>query len=102
MISTEWMEWMSHMNWKDTKQQPCTSGQGNILGCCLVSLCFLCDIHSIHSVGRLCSQGWSDIGYSFLIGGDGRVYEGRGWGRVGAHTYGYNSRAYGIRYQLLR
>ena len=43
------------------------------------------------------SKGWSDIGYSFLIGGDGRVYEGRGWGRVGAHTYGYNSRAYGIR-----
>ncbi len=35
--------------------------------------------------------GWSDIGYNFLIGGDGRVYEGRGWGRVGAHTYGYNS-----------
>lgn len=36
-------------------------------------------------------NGWSDIGYSFLIGGDGRVYEGRGWGVVGAHTRGYNS-----------
>ncbi|XP_052799959.1 MAM and LDL-receptor class A domain-containing protein 1-like [Mya arenaria] len=33
---------------------------------------------------------WADIGYSFLIGGDGNVYEGRGWKFVGAHTYGYN------------
>ena len=43
-----------------------------------------------------CLQRWSDIGYSFLIGGDGRVYEGRGWERVGAHTGGYNSRGYGV------
>ncbi|KAG8180785.1 hypothetical protein JTE90_023751 [Oedothorax gibbosus] len=35
-------------------------------------------------------RGWEDIGYNFLIGGDGRVYEGRGWNRVGAHTRGYN------------
>ena len=41
-------------------------------------------------------QRWSDIGYSFLIGGDGRVYEGRGWKRVGAHTGGYNSVGYGV------
>ena len=41
---------------------------------------------------------WSDIGYNFLIGGDGRVYEGRGWGVQGAHTYGYNSIAVGICY----
>ena len=40
-------EWMSHRKQKDTKQQPGTAGPGNILGCCLVSLCFLCDIHSI-------------------------------------------------------
>ncbi|KAG8181342.1 hypothetical protein JTE90_017509 [Oedothorax gibbosus] len=39
---------------------------------------------------------WSDIGYSFLVGGDGRIYEGRGWKAVGAHTYGYNSKALGI------
>jgi len=38
----------------------------------------------------------NDIGYSFLIGEDGRVYEGRTWGVVGAHTKGYNSRAYGF------
>ncbi|GBO36451.1 Peptidoglycan recognition protein 3, partial [Araneus ventricosus] len=39
---------------------------------------------------------WADIGYSFLVGGDGRIYEGRGWKAVGAHTYGYNSKAIGI------
>ncbi|KAF7282616.1 peptidoglycan-recognition protein 2-like [Rhynchophorus ferrugineus] len=37
-----------------------------------------------------------DIGYNFLIGGDGRVYEGAGWHKVGAHTRGYNSRSLGI------
>ena len=42
------------------------------------------------------SNGWSDIGYSFLIGGDGNVYEGRGWNKVGAHTYGFNDVGYGI------
>lgn len=35
-------------------------------------------------------SGWDDIGYNFLIGGEGRVYVGRGWDNVGAHTYGYN------------
>jgi hypothetical protein len=34
---------------------------------------------------------YCDIGYSFLIGGDGNVYEGRGWDRLGAHTEGFNS-----------
>ena len=47
---TEWMKWMSQRKRKETKQKPGTAGQGNILGCCLVSLCFLCHIHSIHSV----------------------------------------------------
>ena len=32
---------------KETKQQPGTAGPANILGCCLVSLRFLCDIHSV-------------------------------------------------------
>ncbi|XP_011882784.1 PREDICTED: peptidoglycan-recognition protein SA-like [Vollenhovia emeryi] len=40
--------------------------------------------------------GWDDIGYSFLIGGDGNVYEGCGWTREGAHTYGYNKKSLGI------
>ena len=32
---------------------------------------------------------------SFLIGGDGNVYEGRGWNDLGAHTSNYNSVGYG-------
>ncbi|KRF99234.1 uncharacterized protein Dwil_GK27829, partial [Drosophila willistoni] len=39
---------------------------------------------------------WDDIGYNFLIGGDGRVYVGRGWDRQGAHTKGYNADSLGI------
>nr|AFE48090.1 peptidoglycan recognition protein 6 isoform A [Ctenopharyngodon idella] len=42
------------------------------------------------------TNGWSDIGYSFVAGSDGNLYEGRGWNWVGAHTYGYNSRGYGV------
>jgi N-acetylmuramoyl-L-alanine amidase len=42
------------------------------------------------------SNGWSDIGYNFLVGEDGNAYEGRGWDRVGAHSPNYNSVAYGV------
>jgi len=43
------------------------------------------------------SFNWSDIGYNFLIGGDGRVYVGRSWDYVGAHSGpNYNSRSIGI------
>lgn len=42
------------------------------------------------------SKKWYDIGYNFLVGCDGIVYEGRGWGAVGAHTFGYNNVAIGI------
>ena len=34
--------------------------------------------------------GWPDIGYNYLVGEDGQAYEGRGWNKEGAHTYGYN------------
>jgi peptidoglycan recognition protein len=44
------------------------------------------------------TNGWSDIGYSFLVGGDGNVYEGRGWDTVGAHAPGYNSNSQGINF----
>ena len=39
------MEWMPGRKQKETKQQPGTAGPYIILGCCLVSLRFLCDIH---------------------------------------------------------
>ena len=48
--STQWMKWMAHRKRKETKQQPGTAGPGNILGCCLVSLSVLWDIHSVHPV----------------------------------------------------
>ncbi|GLH03787.1 Peptidoglycan-recognition protein LB [Gryllus bimaculatus] len=41
-------------------------------------------------------RGWNDIGYNFVVGGDGRVYEGRGWGVVGAHALHYNLRSVGV------
>ncbi|XP_073813576.1 peptidoglycan-recognition protein SC2-like [Musca autumnalis] len=40
--------------------------------------------------------GWADIGYNFLIGGDGNIYEGRGWNVLGAHATNWNSKSIGI------
>nr|XP_021194000.2 peptidoglycan-recognition protein 1 isoform X2 [Helicoverpa armigera] len=37
-----------------------------------------------------------DLPYNFLIGNEGRVYEGRGWNVVGAHTRSYNRCSLGI------
>lgn len=39
---------------------------------------------------------WNDIGYSFAIGGDGRIYRGRGYNVVGAHAPKYNDKSIGI------
>lgn len=39
------------------------------------------------------SRGWDDIGYNFLVGGDGNGYEGRGWNKQGAHTKGFNEKS---------
>nr|XP_029722033.1 peptidoglycan-recognition protein LC-like isoform X5 [Aedes albopictus] len=39
---------------------------------------------------------FGDIGYNFVIGGDGNVYEGRGWLYVGAFLRGQNSKSEGI------
>lgn len=62
------------------------------------------------------SKNWDDIGYNYLIGGDGAIYEGRGlkfvlfivfdsteffalgWDKQGAHTKGYNSGSIGVAY----
>jgi hypothetical protein len=41
---------------------------------------------------------FSDIAYNFLIGGDGSIFEGRGWRDQGAHTSGYNRGSVGIAY----
>lgn len=41
-------------------------------------------------------NGWSDIGYNFLVDRSGKIYEGRGWTVVGAHAAPYNSSHIGI------
>ncbi|AWP05862.1 Peptidoglycan recognition protein isoform 3 [Scophthalmus maximus] len=41
-------------------------------------------------------RGWSDIGYSFVVGSDGYIYEGRGWTYLGRHTRGHNEIGYGV------
>ncbi|XP_028841921.1 peptidoglycan recognition protein 6 [Denticeps clupeoides] len=41
-------------------------------------------------------RGWDDIGYSFVAGSDGYIYEGRGWHWQGAHTLGQNAKGYGV------
>ncbi|XP_049471264.1 peptidoglycan recognition protein 3 [Panthera uncia] len=50
------------------------------------------DIQSFH----MDTQHFCDIGYHFLVGQDGGVYEGVGWHIQGSHTYGYNDIALGI------
>lgn len=50
------------------------------------------DLQKFH----LDTHGWDDIGYNFLVGGDGAAYEGRGWEKQGAHTKNYNVNAIGI------
>lgn len=39
---------------------------------------------------------WDDIGYNFLVGGDGNVYVGRGWNVAGVHTFNYNRKSIGV------
>jgi hypothetical protein len=46
------------------------------------------------------SNGWSDIGYNFLVDKFGRIWEGRYGGMannvLGAHTGGFNSESFGV------
>ncbi|XP_032512859.2 peptidoglycan recognition protein-like [Danaus plexippus] len=41
---------------------------------------------------HLNNRGFTDIAMSFLVGGNGKIYEGAGW-HVGSHTRGYNNRS---------
>lgn len=41
-------------------------------------------------------QHYFDIGYNFLIGGDGIIYEGVGFYKEGAHTLSYNKQSFGV------
>jgi N-acetylmuramoyl-L-alanine amidase len=42
------------------------------------------------------NKKYDDIAYSFLVGGDGNVYEGRGWDTRGAFGYHYNNISIGV------
>lgn len=42
------------------------------------------------------SQGWSDIGYHFVIRRDGRVETGRRVDAIGSHVQGHNTNSVGI------
>ncbi|KAM7246670.1 hypothetical protein CapIbe_002968 [Capra ibex] len=46
--------------------------------------------------GHHVRNGWCDVAYNFLVGDDGRVYEGVGWNVQGVHTQGYNNISLGL------
>lgn len=49
------------------------------------------EIHASHR-----AQGWSGIGYHYVVRKDGAVEEGRPHWTIGAHAYGHNSHTIGI------
>jgi uncharacterized protein YgiM (DUF1202 family) len=51
-------------------------------------------IYYYHAV----TQGWGDIGYNYLVGRDGRIYQGRTGGQnvIGGHSYQYAIGSSGI------
>lgn len=56
------------------------------------------DLTTVIEVQRLhqVRNGWADVGYHFLIGKNGLIYEGRDWGVRGTHVGGYNTGSIGI------
>lgn len=49
------------------------------------------DVDDIHH-----GNGWSGVGYNWVVDLDGVAYEGRGWNLVGAHCPGHNRSGIGI------
>lgn len=49
------------------------------------------DIRRMHK-----AQGWSDVGYHFVIRRNGRIEKGRDESVVGAHVSGYNANSIGV------
>lgn len=54
---------------------------------------YLRGIQSFHMGAQRC---WSDIAYNYIVMADGSVYEGRGFGVIGAHAPGWNKRGIGV------
>lgn len=44
------------------------------------------------------TRGWGDIGYSYLVGSNGKIYEGRfgGDNTIAGHVYGFNTGSLGV------
>ena len=55
-------------------------------------------IRQWHTAPKPKGNGWSDIGYHFVIYRDGSVHKGRPLEQIGAHTLGYNANSIGICY----
>lgn len=53
-------------------------------------------VETYHTAAKPAGRAWSAIGYNFLVSQTGRIYEGRGFGKAGAHTLGQNSKSLGI------
>uniref|UniRef100_A0A3Q4APF9 Uncharacterized protein n=1 Tax=Mola mola TaxID=94237 RepID=A0A3Q4APF9_MOLML len=53
-------------------------------------------IHLSIQRSHMTERNFDDIGYNFLIGADGTVYEGRGWDVSGAHAKGNNHDSLGV------
>jgi hypothetical protein len=49
------------------------------------------EIEAIHL-----ANGWSGVGYNFVVDQEGVAYEGRGWNLIGAHCPGHNTTGIGI------
>ena len=56
-------------------------------------------METVESIRRIHkAQGWSDIGYHYLVYLDGSVHVGRGVDIIGAHCTGYNAHSIGVAY----
>ncbi len=56
-------------------------------------------VETVDSIRRMHkANGWSDIGYHYLIGLNGERWDGRNVNLVGAHCEGYNSHSIGVCY----
>jgi N-acetylmuramoyl-L-alanine amidase len=56
------------------------------------------DIRRWHTTPKPKGNGWSDIGYNYVIHLDGSIHMGRDINKVGAHCEGYNANSIGICY----
>ncbi|XP_069675201.1 peptidoglycan-recognition protein SB2-like isoform X2 [Periplaneta americana] len=51
---------------------------------------------AVREIQRAHLKKYSDIAFNFLVGGDGRVYEGRGWDLQGAFARSFNNVSLGV------